>query len=438
MIRPIIVSIAIFVATSVGAFDSRAQSSKDIPALFKPPANQQMESLGLSTAVAKDAQSQKDPIIIRRRFMALDADVLTKNVMDVSEMSLQAGPAQAPTVRLNMFQDVEFLLVMDRIRHVSDTLTHIIGHAMGDQQSRATLIVRDGNITGNIVTRNSFYQIRPAGSGIQSITEIDQKGFVDELEPDAPDIEPEEKDGSSLDQPPGTAPVIDVAVFYTKDAKTASPDIQAEIELAVLETNESYENSKVNQRIKLIYSEQIEYTESGNLRKDRDRLQNPNDGHMDGVHARRNNYKADLVSLWVENGSGGACGVAYIMKTVSSTFAPYGFSVVRRRCATGYYSFGHELGHNMGARHDRRVDPTDQSPFKHNHAYVNPAKRWRTIMGYNSACRDIGVSCKRVHYWSNPEVKLNGDPTGISVPSNIAADNRLTLNKTARVITGFR
>ena len=34
-------------------------------------------------------------------------------------------------------------------------------------------------------------------------------------------------------------------------------------------------------------------------------------------------------------------------------FAPNAFAVVDRTCATGYYSFGHEMGHNMGLNHAR-------------------------------------------------------------------------------------
>ncbi len=52
-----------------------------------------------------------------------------------------------------------------------------------------------------------------------------------------------------------------------------------------------------------------------------------------------------------------ACGVAWLMSGNEPAFAPNAYAVVDLTCATGYYSFGHELGHNMGLNH-ARPDPT--------------------------------------------------------------------------------
>lgn len=84
----------------------------------------------------------------------------------------------------------------------------------------------------------------------------------------------------------------------------------------------------------------------------------------------------------------------------------------------------------MGARHDWHVDPTDNSP------YVE--YRWRTVVGYNTACREVGVNCKRLQYWSNPNKLYNNDPMGVSPPGPEEADNRKTLKRTAGTVAGFR
>ena len=47
------------------------------------------------------------------------------------------------------------------------------------------------------------------------------------------------------------------------------------------------------------------------------------------------------------------------------------FAIVDYDCATGYYSFGHELGHLQGARHDPNNDPTS-TPFAYGHGYQDP------------------------------------------------------------------
>ena len=46
-----------------------------------------------------------------------------------------------------------------------------------------------------------------------------------------------------------------------------------------------------------------------------------------------------------------SCGVAY-MATYSSGNT---VSVCKKSCALGYFSFGHELGHNYGAHHNPEV-----------------------------------------------------------------------------------
>ena len=77
--------------------------------------------------------------------------------------------------------------------------------------------------------------------------------------------------------------------------------------------------------------------------------------YLDEVPTLRDTHRADVVSLI---GSGydvgrGACGIAYLMSGNSPLFAPYAYSVVDVTCMTGYYSFGHEIGHNMGLNHAR-------------------------------------------------------------------------------------
>jgi hypothetical protein len=63
----------------------------------------------------------------------------------------------------------------------------------------------------------------------------------------------------------------------------------------------------------------------------------------------------------------------YLMDRVTLGFHGHAYSVVPRSCATGNYSFGHELGHNMGARHDWDDDSTDKSPCHFNHSFRFPA-----------------------------------------------------------------
>ena len=207
--------------------------------------------------------------------------------------------------------------------------------------------------------------------------------------------------------------------------------MESQINLAVAETNVAYSNSGITQRLRLVKTAEVSYAETGTIQSDLDRLTHTADGYMDDVHGLRDTYGADLVSLIVENG-GAYCGVGWGMTTPSVAFAPYGFSVVARGCSTGYYSFGHELGHNMGAMHDVAVD-SGTTPYPYAHGYVNLAGRWRTVMAYNNECQNMGFSCTRIQYFSNPSLTYAGAPLG-----NASADNRQTLNNTASIVANFR
>src|SRR4051794_7732615 len=139
--------------------------------------------------------------------------------------------------------------------------------------------------------------------------------------------------------------------------------------LAVAETNQSYLNSNINQRLRLAHVEEVSYTETGNSSTDLTRLQNGSDGFMDDVPTLRNTFAADTVSLITETLD--ACGLGSFMSTVSNSFESRAYSVVKRSCATGNYSFGHELGHNMGADHDAANAGGGTSAYAYDHGFFN-------------------------------------------------------------------
>ena len=60
------------------------------------------------------------------------------------------------------------------------------------------------------------------------------------------------------------------------------------------------------------------------------------------------------------------------------------FSVVDRTCATGYYSFGHEMGHNMGLNH-AHGDPTGTGAYPYSYGHKWPG--YRSVMAYSPGTR---------------------------------------------------
>jgi Metallo-peptidase family M12 len=198
-------------------------------------------------------------------------------------------------------------------------------------------------------------------------------------------------------------PTISVLFVYTKKVAEHYSHIRKDLfALAVEQTNHSFRASKVeNVEVDIVGSELIDYDESGgNLFNHLWRLADKGDGHMEEVHQLRDEKRADIVILVVDSPTG--CGLA----TRVAAYADEAFAAVHHECATTTFSVAHEIGHLIGARHDRALDKSTR-PFPYGHGYVN-AKLWRTMMSYKSSCD----GCPRLPVWSNPELEIDGDPAG--------------------------
>jgi hypothetical protein len=122
------------------------------------------------------------------------------------------------------------------------------------------------------------------------------------------------------------------------------------------------------------------------------------------------------------------------------------FAVVPINCATITYSFAHELGHVMGADHNKE-SVTFSPPFKYSRGYVALSNAWRTIMAYPTvSC--ILPACQRIPHWSNPSVWYSEAPPDASQQAaqpertgsdaeDAPANNAASLNKTADTVAAF-
>lgn len=360
---------------------------------------------------------------------------------DVSIFARDAAPATrtAPLrVRLDLFPE--------RGESFVASLSHPIqppvrgeawtGTLEGAPLSSVALVVDSaaGLVTGSVTAPDGVYQIRPQANGQHVIVKIDPS----QLPPELPPLQPAAEARMLADSAPiasDSATRIDVMVVYTPAARAAvwgETQIRNLIALAVTETNQSYANSGILHRLRLVHASEIAYSEAPSMQTDLVRLQATSDGYMDGVHALRNQYGADLVGLITVPTD--ACGVGYL-NTASATSAPWAFQVTAWNCATGNYTFGHEFGHNLGAHHDWFVAPHSNSAL-YNRGYYPPGKEWRTVMAYSNGCS----GCPRVQYWSNPEITHPG--TGLAMGRPVGSfqptDNRRTLNEMAPYAANFR
>jgi Leucine-rich repeat (LRR) protein len=362
------------------------------------------------------AQDISDTTTIRQRFVYVETGLLSTN----------------DQIFLNLFEDVSFVATLARVEKLSKGGIAWIGHIDSVQESEVTLISRGNQMAANIVLPGAFYQVRYAGEGVHVIKEIDQSKFPPEAHSIPVETEPSAEQWWGANADDGSS--IDVLVVYTEAVKNTvggQTAMENLIDLAVTETNTGYANSLVNQRLNLVHTAQVSYDETGfNWSQTLRRLRDTTDGYMDNVHTLRDAGKADEVVLIVE--SGGSCGIGYLMTTVSQSFESWAFAVVNHDCATGYYTFGHELGHNMGSHHDR-ANTSGSGAFDYSYGYQAPDKSFRTVMAYNCS-----GGCPRVNYWSNPNVNYNSQPTGIIETDPQSAFNAKSLNETAFTVANFR
>ena len=247
----------------------------------------------------------------------------------------------------------------------------------------------------------------------------------------------------------GSDVTVDIAVFYTpaaRDAAGGTSDIEAAIDLMVAETNQAYALSGVEHRLALVENSEVPYTETGDSYRDLRRFDDPQDGHLDDVHALRERVGADLLHLIVSRGQ--VCGVAYAPGAL-----PGISGLTRQDC--GAPTFAHELGHNMGLWHDRYEQHHDGRGARGTgshpaYGYVNQRRfdagvlsgGWRTIMAYPTQCGDANVSCMQLFRFSNPRQHYNGDPLGIPFGEGSGltgpADAAAVLNTTGPAVALWR
>jgi len=416
--------------------------------LLQTPAAQGQQPAGLfvnvsgPVATAADSREMPDRVRLRRRTVRID----------FSRLGTRGDAAR--TLRLNLFEDAQYEAVLDRIDATADGFVWT-GHVSGIEHSTVSLASVDGVMSGLIQTADGTFTVSYAGDDVHAVTQIDQSALPPDAEPAIPPASLSTDAVAPAAAQNDDGSTIDVLVLYTPAAVAAAggtSGINALIANAVSLTNTSYANSDVAQRIRLVRSEPVSYTESGNFSTDLDNLTN-GAGALSGVAALRDTYRADMVSLVNYTPSSAVCGIAWLMTQVSAQFANHAYSVIDQRCAVNGMGFAHELGHNMGLRHDWYLD-SGVTPYTYAHGHVNigttSSTRWRTIMSYANKCSDRGVSCAVIPYWSNPLLTYSGSPLGVPAGTSTACapsnqnnpscdtDEHRVLNSTGVTVANFR
>lgn len=364
----------------------------------------------------------EDPAMANFQIVAVDAAQVTRQTRVIS---LNLAPGVLLTARqVDSYRTKEGLIVWHGI--LPD------GGVKGAHLDpfRTVTLVRNGNkLTGTVHHAGEWYHIRPLRRGGHALVAV----AVDRLPAEHADESPMRvvlpapaalhlatEEAAST-----TRTVIRLMVNYTEQAAAATGDILGLITLAVAETNQSYANSGVQIDLELAGTSQTSYIETTNSSTDIRRYRGTRDGYMDEIHATRTSLAADLGVLLVRNLAG--CGIA---SGIGSTYET-AFAIVELSCATGAnrYTFGHEIGHLLWARHNPENDSRNRPyPFGHGYRQTSPPA-FRTMMGVDC----VPACAVRVLYWSSPHLLYNGVPLGTDATSN----NARVLNTTKTTVAGF-
>jgi hypothetical protein len=264
------------------------------------------------------------------------------------------------------------------------------------------------------------------------------------------------------------ATTVDLVIGYTAGFASAQGGTSAattRLNYLVDVANAAYGNSKVDAQVRLVKAMQVNYTDTNSNDTALEQLSGYKSGSgpvtpnaaFDALRAAREQYGADLVSLVRDfrDPEQDGCGLAWLLGGglqgigAGEGWDELGYSVVGDGIDAGtdgknYYcldeTLAHEMGHNMGAAHDRETakgddgvldNPDDYGAYAYSFGYKagSTAGNFYTVMAYG----DTGQTIYRV--FSNPGITFcGGHPCGVANQ----ADNARTLRQTAPAVAQFR
>ncbi|MCE5232026.1 MAG: FG-GAP-like repeat-containing protein [Mizugakiibacter sp.] len=254
-----------------------------------------------------------------------------------------------------------------------------------------------------------------------------------------------------------SGPVVDVMIAYTAGFATglgSDSAAQTRLNYLVAYANQTYVNSKVNLRIRLVETVKVSYpdnTLNDNALFDLSGFDDNGNSvtipaSLSTLPTLRVQYGADLVALVrkYDHATNGSCGIAWLngagaVGVVQDDY-PAGMAVISDGTDAGYYcedkALTHELGHTMGLAHDIANASKDSSnnPIPGAYAYsygyktsVSGNTGFGTIMAYEGATQES------VQVFSSPNLLCQNVPCGVANQ----ADNARTLNQTAATVATF-
>jgi hypothetical protein len=200
---------------------------------------------------------------------------------------------------------------------------------------------------------------------------------------------------------------VTAVVFFTNEAEIEAgggKEIDTRIAFAAGATNEALKRSGVPTSLKVLRTEKLAISNTAS----------PPDlrAHVEQHDLRGNADIVVLISTGLDQ-----CGKAYRQGSKGiegHRFAPFAYAVVRNNCLScGNWSFGHEIGHLMGACHESG-EPCINNPFTSNFEFIDETNMFKTLSSRMDAC----APCVRINQWSSNTIRCDSLPTGTPKENN--------------------
>jgi len=248
----------------------------------------------------------------------------------------------------------------------------------------------------------------------------------------------------------GIPMTIDLMIAYTPmSAAWAQSSHLGSIEIVIAQSMARsqlvLDNSGVDITLRLVHAFEVNYQESESSWLNLQRLTASPDfnpygpnayGYMEEVHVLREQWGADLVTLFAYGGDSG--GVAWLLDRVGGQ-RHLGFSVNRVQQVANSYTLIHELGHNMGSHHGRDQSPYAAGPggglFPYSTGWRwtgTSGAKWFSVMSYG---RDGDTA--EVPYLSNPDIIVDGMPSGDYHGPYAPADNARSVREAKLAVASY-
>ena len=301
------------------------------------------------------------------------------------------------------------------------------------------LISKDGEHFGQLKLADDYYTIEDIG-GRNVLVHLPTN--IENIKTCAGGLAAEGliQNNSGVSERSGENCNVKVLVLYTAAANNSIPNIQNLAKSSVAITNQALRNSAISDcdlNFELVATDQIEIDEK--LKTFDKVLENVS--FSSEVHVLRDQYKADVVMLFVNGNvmnSLGVVGIAWLGPSNN-----YAYGVVNSFGANNGFVFSHEIGHILGANHepcnaqDAGSNCDDGPDFAHAHTwdYTSGCLFWKKTHNQKTIMYSAGGSNSDViQNFSNPNVTVECKKTGIENQR----DNARKLGVNACTVANFR